>query len=54
MDEVVLFHVFEKIHEPTIKTRAFESIGQSQSDKAYWNRNGYGYNEVSRLKIRVE
>jgi sulfite oxidase len=44
-------HVFEKNHESSIKVRAFDSIGQSQPDKAFWNRNSCGYNEVSRLKF---
>ena len=47
-------YVFEKNHEYSIMVRAFDSLCRSQPDKAFWNRNGYGYNEVSMVKIQIE
>jgi DMSO/TMAO reductase YedYZ molybdopterin-dependent catalytic subunit len=47
-------HVFENNQDYNIKVRAFDSIGQSQPDKVFWNRNGYGYNEVSQINIQIE
>jgi len=47
-------YVFEKNHEYTIQVRAFDSNGQSQPDQAFWNRKGYGYNEVSQIKVQIE
>ncbi|WP_367576371.1 sulfite oxidase [Bacillus sp. FJAT-29814] len=46
--------VFEKNKEYTIKVRAFDSNGQSQPDQAFWNRKGYGYNEVTQIKVKTE
>ncbi|EKN62745.1 sulfite oxidase [Neobacillus bataviensis LMG 21833] len=47
-------HVFEKNHESTVKVRAFDSTGQSQPDQAFWNRKGYGHNQVSQIKVQIE
>ncbi|MCM3766921.1 sulfite oxidase [Neobacillus niacini] len=46
--------VFEKNKEYAIKVRAFDSNGQSQPDQAFWNRKGYGYNEVTQIKVKTE
>lgn len=47
-------HTFEKKRRYTIKVRAIDSNGQAQPDTAFWNRKGYGYNEVSTIAILVE
>ncbi|MFK9094629.1 sulfite oxidase [Bacillus salipaludis] len=47
-------HVFERNNEYTIKIRAFDSNGHSQPNKAFWNRKGYGYNEISQIIIQIE
>ncbi len=48
------FHTFKRNNEHTIKVRAVDSNGHSQPDQAFWNRKGYGYNEVSQIKIKME
>ncbi|AND39997.1 MULTISPECIES: sulfite oxidase [Cytobacillus] len=40
--------------EHTILVRASDSEGNIQPIKPYWNRKGYGYNAVQKIKIRVE
>ncbi|QCJ42939.1 sulfite oxidase [Bacillus sp. S3] len=47
-------HIFEKKQVYTIKVRAFDSNGLSQPDQAFWNRKGYGFNEISQIKILIE
>lgn len=38
----------------TILSKATDSIGQTQPIKPYWNRNGYGYNAIDQIKVKVE
>jgi DMSO/TMAO reductase YedYZ molybdopterin-dependent catalytic subunit len=38
----------------TIKSKATDSYGQTQPIKPYWNRNGYGYNAIDHIKVKVE
>ncbi|WP_353737032.1 hypothetical protein [Bacillus sp. CMF12] len=40
--------------EHTILVRASDSEGNLQPIKPYWNRKGYGYNAVQKIKIQVE
>ncbi|WP_309229244.1 hypothetical protein [Cytobacillus firmus] len=40
--------------EYTILVRAADSEGNIQPIKPYWNRKGYGYNAVQKIKIQVE
>ncbi len=47
-------YIFEKKQQYNIKVRAFDSNGQSQPNQAFWNRKGYGYNQVSQIKVEIE
>jgi DMSO/TMAO reductase YedYZ molybdopterin-dependent catalytic subunit len=38
----------------TVMSKASDSFGQTQSTKPYWNRNGYGYNAIDQVKVKVE
>lgn len=38
----------------TIQSKATDSYGQTQPFKPYWNRNGYGYNTIDCVKVKVE
>ncbi|MFP7300196.1 sulfite oxidase [Neobacillus niacini] len=38
----------------SIMSRASDSHGRTQPMKPVWNRNGYGYNAVDRIKVKVE
>ncbi|MFJ5760991.1 sulfite oxidase [Neobacillus sp. NPDC093182] len=38
----------------TILSKATDSTGQTQPIKPYWNRNGYGYNAIDQIKVKVE
>lgn len=40
--------------EYTILSRATDSHGRTQPLKARWNRKGYGYNAISRTKVKIE
>jgi DMSO/TMAO reductase YedYZ molybdopterin-dependent catalytic subunit len=46
--------VFEEKKEYTIQVRAFDSNGQTQPEQAFWNRKGYGYNQVTQIKVKTE
>jgi DMSO/TMAO reductase YedYZ molybdopterin-dependent catalytic subunit len=39
--------------EFTIKSKATDSEGNVQPSKPFWNRKGYGYNVVDRIKVNV-
>ena len=43
-----------KIGEYTLKSRATDSYGNVQPIEPFWNRKGYGYNAMDRIKIKVE
>lgn len=47
-------YAFEKSQEYIIKVRAYDSEGQSQPEQAFWNRKGYGYNEISQITVQIE
>jgi DMSO/TMAO reductase YedYZ molybdopterin-dependent catalytic subunit len=38
----------------TIMSKATDSYGQTQPTKPNWNRNGYGYNAIDQIKVKVE
>jgi DMSO/TMAO reductase YedYZ molybdopterin-dependent catalytic subunit len=38
----------------TILSKATDSYGQTQPSKPYWNRNGYGYNAIDTIKVKIE
>jgi DMSO/TMAO reductase YedYZ molybdopterin-dependent catalytic subunit len=38
----------------TILSKATDSSGQTQPSKPYWNRNGYGYNAIDTINVKVE
>jgi DMSO/TMAO reductase YedYZ molybdopterin-dependent catalytic subunit len=38
----------------TIMSKATDSYGQTQPLNPFWNRKGYGYNAVDRIKVKVE
>jgi DMSO/TMAO reductase YedYZ molybdopterin-dependent catalytic subunit len=38
----------------TILSRASDSAGRVQPLKAFWNRKGYGYNEVDKVEVKIE
>jgi DMSO/TMAO reductase YedYZ molybdopterin-dependent catalytic subunit len=38
----------------TIMSKAIDSYDQTQPNKPYWNRNGYGYNAIDQIKVKVE
>jgi DMSO/TMAO reductase YedYZ molybdopterin-dependent catalytic subunit len=38
----------------TIMSKATDSYGQTQPNTPYWNRNGYGYNAIDQIKVKVE
>ncbi|MGG5255281.1 sulfite oxidase [Neobacillus sp. SM06] len=40
--------------EYTILSRATDSYGRTQPETAFWNRKGYGYNAIDRVKVKVE
>lgn len=40
--------------EYTILSKATDSSGRSQPSEAEWNRKGYGYNAISKIKVKVE
>ncbi len=40
--------------EYTIMSRAYDSCGRIQPFEAEWNRKGYGYNAVYKIKVKVE
>ncbi|MEH7109290.1 sulfite oxidase [Bacillus sp. JJ1764] len=40
--------------EYTIKSKATDSYGNIQPLEPFWNRKGYGYNSIDRIKVKVE
>ncbi|WP_028403019.1 sulfite oxidase [Ectobacillus panaciterrae] len=40
--------------ECTILSRATDSMGRIQPEEALWNRKGYGYHAICRVKVKVE
>jgi hypothetical protein len=40
--------------EYTIKSRATDSFGQIQPNLPFWNKKGYGYNAIDKIKVKVE
>ena len=40
--------------EYTILSKATDSHRRTQSETAFWNRKGYGYNAIDRIKVKVE
>ncbi|MFX3659245.1 MAG: hypothetical protein ACE3JN_04045 [Ectobacillus sp.] len=40
--------------EYTILSRAADSAGRTQPLEPFWNRKGYGYNAVLRVRVKVE
>ncbi|MDF2000185.1 sulfite oxidase [Peribacillus frigoritolerans] len=40
--------------EYTIKSRATDSFGQIQPNLPFWNKKGYGYNAIDKVKVKVE
>ncbi|MED4017956.1 sulfite oxidase [Sutcliffiella cohnii] len=40
--------------EYTILSKATDSHGRVQRKEPYWNRKGYGYNGIDRIKVKVE
>ncbi|MDG5789693.1 sulfite oxidase [Evansella sp. AB-P1] len=40
--------------EYTILCKGEDTAGRIQPDKAYWNRKGYGYNAVYKVKVKIE
>ena len=40
--------------EYTIKSKATDSKGIVQPSEAMWNRNGYGYNAIDSIKVKVD
>ncbi|PYZ96403.1 sulfite oxidase [Alteribacter lacisalsi] len=38
----------------TILSKAVDASGAAQPETAFWNRNGYGYNAVDRVEVKVE
>lgn len=40
--------------EYTIMSKATDSENRTQPEAAFWNRKGYGYNAVDKIKVRVE
>lgn len=40
--------------EYTILCRAEDSHGRAQPSEPFWNKKGYGYNAVSKVKVKVE
>lgn len=45
---------FEKKGEYTIFSKAIDTSGRMQPDNAFWNRKGYGFNEVAKHHISVQ
>ncbi|MBM4761975.1 sulfite oxidase [Bacillus sp. B15-48] len=44
----------EKQGEYTVYSRAKDSTGRIQPLTPFWNRKGYGYNAISKIKVKVE
>jgi DMSO/TMAO reductase YedYZ molybdopterin-dependent catalytic subunit len=44
----------EKKGEYTLISRAIDSLGRVQPVEAAWNRKGYGYNAVCKVRVKVE
>ncbi|WP_281280054.1 sulfite oxidase [Alteribacter natronophilus] len=40
--------------EYTILSKAVDASGGTQPETAFWNRNGYGYNAVDRVEVKVK
>lgn len=40
--------------EYTIMTKATDSFNRTQPASPFWNRKGYGYNSVDKIKIKIE
>lgn len=40
--------------EYTIMIRAKDSHNRTQPDTPFWNRKGYGYNAIDKIKIKIE
>ncbi|MDQ7864979.1 hypothetical protein RCO48_39430 [Peribacillus frigoritolerans] len=40
--------------EYTIKSKATDSFGQIQPNLPFWNKKGYGYNAIDKIKVKVE
>ncbi|MFJ7469146.1 sulfite oxidase [Peribacillus frigoritolerans] len=40
--------------EYTIKSRATDSFGRIQPNLSFWNKKGYGYNAIDKIKVKVE
>lgn len=44
----------EKKGEYSIHVRATDSSGRTQPLETLWNRKGYGYNEITKIKVKIE
>lgn len=44
----------EKNGEYTVYARAKDSSGRVQPVTPFWNRKGYGYNAISKIKVKIE
>lgn len=40
--------------EYTIMARATDSFNRTQPTSAFWNRKGYGYNAIDKIKVKIE
>ncbi|SDY91565.1 Mo-co oxidoreductase dimerisation domain-containing protein [Evansella caseinilytica] len=43
----------EQTGEYTILSRAHDSHGRQQPQEAFWNRKGYGYNAVNKVRVNI-